>query len=211
MEKGGETVTSHESLAGKTIYATGKGTTPEYALRYLLAQKGLDMDKDVTVEWKSEPTEIVALMATKDNAVAMMPQPFVTVAGTQLADLRVALDLTKEWDALNNGSKFITAGLIARKEFLEKNPQAEAEFLKEYAASTAFVNENVAEAAVLVEKYGIVKAPVAQKAIPFCNIVCITGSEMEKSVSGYLEVLFNQKPAATGGKLPAADFYWSHE
>lgn len=210
-EKNGNTINSLEDLKGKTIYATGKGSTPEYALRYLLAQKGLDMDKDVTVEWKSEPTEVVALMASKDNAVAMLPQPFVTVAGNQLADLRVALDLTKEWDALDNGSQFITAGLIARKDFLEQNPQAAAEFLKEYAASTAFANEHVPEAAVLVEKYGIVKAPIAQKAIPFCNIVCITGSEMKKAVSGYLEILYNQKPAATGGKLPAADFYWSYE
>ena len=210
-EKNGNTINSLTDLKGKTIYATGKGSTPEYALRYLLAEKGLDMDKDVTLEWKSEPTEVVALIASKDNAVAMLPQPFVTVAGNQLADLRVAIDLTKEWDALDNGSQFITAGLIARKEFLENNPQAAAEFLKEYAASTAYANEHVPEAAVLVEKYNIVKAPIAQKAIPFCNIVCITGKDMISSVSGYLEVLYNQKPAATGGKLPAADFYWSYE
>ena len=210
-EKNGNSINCLADLKGKTIYATGKGSTPEFALRYLLAENGLDMDKDVTLEWKSEPTEVVALMASKDTAVAMLPQPFVTVAGNQLADLRVALDLTKEWDSLNNGSQFITAGIIARKDFLEANPEAAAAFLKEYAASTAFANENIPEAAALVEKYNIVKAPIAQKAIPFCNIVCITGEEMKKSVSGYLEVLFNQKAAATGGKLPAADFYWSYE
>ena len=210
-EKNGNSINSLADLKGKTIYATGKGSTPEFALRYLLAENGLDMDKDVTLEWKSEPTEVVALMASKDTAVAMLPQPFVTVAGNQLADLRVALDLTKEWDSLNNGSQFITAGLIARNDFLEANPDATAAFLKEYAASTAFANENIPEAAALVEKYNIVKAPIAQKAIPFCNIVCITGDEMKNSVSGYLEVLFNQKPAATGGKLPAEDLYWSYE
>ena len=210
-EKNGNSINSLADLKGKTIYATGKGSTPEFALRYLLAENGFDMDKDVTLEWKSEPTEVVALMASKDTAVAMLPQPFVTVAGNQLADLRVALDLTKEWDSLNNGSQFITAGLIARKDFLEANPEAAVAFLKEYAASTAFANENIPEAATLVEKYNIVKAPIAQKAIPFCNIVCITGDEMKNSVSGYLEVLFNQKPAATGGKLPAEDFYWSYE
>ena len=210
-EKNGNSINSLADLKGKTIYATGKGSTPEFALRYLLAENGFDMDKDVTLEWKSEPTEVVALMASKDTAVAMLPQPFVTVAGNQLADLRVALDLTKEWNSLNNGSQFITAGLIARKDFLEANPEAAAAFLKEYAVSTAFANENIPEAAALVEKYNIVKAPIAQKAIPFCNIVCITGDEMKNSVSGYLEVLFNQKPAATGGKLPAEDFYWSYE
>ncbi|MCR4940069.1 MAG: ABC transporter substrate-binding protein [Treponemataceae bacterium] len=211
VEKNGDTINSLADLKGKTIYATGKGSTPEFALRYLLDQKGLDLDTDVTMEWKSEPTEVVATMATKDNAVAMLPQPFVTVAGNQLKDLRIAIDLTKEWDSLNNGSKLITAGLIARKDFLEKNPEAAAAFLKEYAASTAFANENIPEAAALVEKYNIVKAPIAQKAIPFCNIVCITGKEMKDSVSGYFQVLFNQKAAATGGKLPEADFYWINE
>lgn len=80
VEKGGQTVTDVKSLAGKTIYATGKGATPEYALTYLLAQNGLTLGKDVTVEWKSEPTEIVALMAQEDHAIAVLPQPFVTVA-----------------------------------------------------------------------------------------------------------------------------------
>ena len=71
VEKGGETVTDIKSLAGKTIYATGKGATPEYALTYLLAQNGLELGRDVNVEWKSEPTEIVAQMAAMDNAVAL--------------------------------------------------------------------------------------------------------------------------------------------
>ena len=84
VEKGGETVTDIASLNGKTIYATGKGATPEYALTYLLSQHGLTLGEDVQVEWKSEPTEIVALMAEQDNAVAMLPQPFVTVAQSQV-------------------------------------------------------------------------------------------------------------------------------
>ena len=106
VEKGGETVTDIKSLAGKTIYATGKGATPEYALTYLLAQNGLELGRDVNVEWKSEPTEIVAQMAAMDNAVAMLPQPFVVVARSQVDGLRVALDLTKEWNALGGGSHF---------------------------------------------------------------------------------------------------------
>jgi len=208
VEKGGETVTDWESLAGKTIYATGKGTTPENALRYLLAQHGLDIDADVTVEWKSEPTEVVAQLAQLDNAVAMLPQPFVTVAQTQIEGLRIALDLTKSWDELNNGSQFITAGLIVRTEFAKENPDVIAKFLEEYAASTTFINENPADGAVLVEKYGIVKAAVAEKAIPYCNIVCITGEEMRPMVQGYLEVLFQQNPKSIGGSVPDDAFFY---
>ncbi len=211
VEKGGESVQSIEDLKGKTIYATGKGSTPEYALTYLLSGHGLEIGTDVTVEWKSEPTEVVAQMATEETSVAMLPQPFVTVAAGQLENLRIALDLTKEWNDLGNGSQFVTAGLIIRKEFAQKHPEAVKVFLHEYAASTAFTNESPAEAAQLIEKYGIVKAAVAEKAIPYCNIVCITGEEMKQMVSGYFEVLFAQNPKAVGGELPGEDFYLIHE
>ena len=209
VEKGGETINSLEDLRGKTIYATGKGTTPEYALTYLLAQSGLDIEKDVTMEWKSEPTEVVATISTMDSAVAMLPQPFVTVAGTQVESLRTALDLTKEWENLDNGSSFITAGLVVRSEFAEENPEALRVFLEEYKASTDYVNENTAEASVLVEQFDIVKAKIAEKAIPYCNIVCIPGEAMKTMLSGYLQVLFEQNPASVGGALPGEDFYWA--
>ena len=198
VEKGGETVTDIKSLAGKTIYA----------LTYLLAQNGLELGRDVNVEWKSEPTEIVAQMAAMDNAVAMLPQPFVVVARSQVDGLRVALDLTKEWNALGGGSQLITAVLLVRSEFLEQHPQAVEKLLDEYTQSVDFLNDQPAEASVLVEKYGIVKAAVAEKAIPDCNIVCITGDNMKTMASGYLQVLYDQNPESVGGKLPGDDFYW---
>lgn len=211
VEKGGETVNSMEDLKGKTIYATGKGSTPEYALTYLLAQHGMDIASDVTMEWKSEPTEVVALMAQSENAVAMLPQPYVTVAGAQVEGLRVALDLTAEWDALDNGSRLITAGIIVRKAFAEEHPDKVAAFLEQFAQSAAYANENVAEAAALVEKYIGVKAPIAQKALPACNIVCIAGEDAAAILPGYLQTLYDLNPAAVGGALPGADFYWVNE
>lgn len=211
VEKGGETVNSLADLKGKTVYATGKGSSPEYALTYLLKACGLDIAADVTVEWKSEPTEVVALMAQSDSAVAMLPQPYVTVAGNQVEGLRVALNLTEEWDKLDNGSRLITAGIIVRREFAEQHPDKVAAFLEQFAASAAYVNENVAEAAQLVEKYIGVKAPVAQKALPACNIVCIAGEEASGILPGYLQTLYDLNPASVGGALPGEDFYWVNE
>lgn len=208
VEKGGQTVTDWASLKGQTIYATGKGSTPEYALNYLLEENGLDPATDVTIEWKSEPTEIVAQMAAQDHVIALLPQPFVTVAQSKFEDLAISMDLTEEWDKLDNGSQLITAGLVVRTEFAKEHPQAVADFLEEYSASTAYVNENVAEAAQLVEQYDIVEAAVAEKAIPYCNIVCITGQGMMTSVQGYFQVLFDQNPQSVGGTLPGDDFYY---
>ena len=206
VEKGGETITSVADLKGKTIYATGKSTTPEYALSYLLAENGLDIATDVTMEWKSEASEVVAQMATLDSAVALLPQPFVTVAQTKVEGLRVALDMTAEW--ANVGSTLITGGLIIRTAFLNEHPEAVKTFLEEYAASTQYVNENVEEAAALVEQYIGVAAGVAKKAIPACNIVCMTGEEMKAAAEKYLTVLFELNPDAVGGAMPGESFYY---
>lgn len=208
VEKG-DGINSLQDLKGKTVYATGKGTVPEYVLRYLLAENGVDPDNDLTIEWKSEPTEVVALLQEADSGVAMLPQPFVTVAQTQVEGLRIAVDLTKEWDNLQNGSMFITGVLVARSDFVEAYPEQISVFLDEYKQSTEYANSNVAEAAQLVEKYGIVKAAIAEKAIPYCNITFIEGAEMKDAVEGYLTVLFDQNPKSVGGALPDDGFYYA--
>ena len=211
----GNSVQSMADLAGRTIAASGKGSTPEYALRYLLSENGIDPDTGVTIDWKSEHSECVAALASGAATIAMLPQPFVTVAQTQLPDLRVALDLTEEWDALDNGSALLTGVVVARADFVEEHPAAVEEFLTSYAESVEWVNANTAEAAELIGGYDIVDAAVAEKALPYCNIVCITGSEMKDMLSGYLQVLFDAAPASVGqdtetgeGGLPGDDFYY---
>lgn len=208
VEKGGDSVQSIQDLKGKTIYSTGKGTTPEMSLTYLLAQNGLDINKDVTMEWMSEPTETVARLSAQETGVAMLPQPFTTVAQTQVEGLRIALSLEDEWNKLNNGSRLVTAAVIVRSEFAEQNPEAVENFLKDYEASVTWINANVADAAPLMEKYGIVKAPIAQKALPLCNLVALSGDEMKAAAQGYLQTLFDQKPQAVGGQMPGDDFYY---
>ena len=205
----GNAVQSMADLAGKTIVAAGKGSTPEYALRYLLTENGIDPDKDVVIDWKSEHAECVAALASGAATIALLPQPFVTVAQTKIEGLRMALDLTAEWDALDNGSGMITGVVVARKAFVEEHPAAVAAFLEDYAASVDWVNTNNADAAQLISEFGIIEAaPVAQKALPYCNIVCVTGDELAEKLSGYLQVLFEAEPTAVGGKLPGDDFYY---
>ena len=204
----GNSVQSMADLAGRTIAASGKGSTPEYALRYLLSENGIDPDTGVTIDWKSEHSECVAALASGSATIAMLPQPFVTVAQTQLPDLRVALDLTEEWDALDNGSALLTGVVVARADFVEEHPAAVEEFLTSYAESVEWVNANTAEAAELIGGYDIVDAAVAEKALPYCNIVCITGTEMMDMLSGYLSVLWEQNPESVGGGMPNDDFYY---
>ena len=205
----GESVQSIADLKGQTIVAAGKGSTPEYALRYLLSENGIDPDSDVTLDWKSEHSECVAALASGQASIALLPQPFVTVAQSKLEGLRMALDLTEEWDKLDNGSALITGVIVARSEFVEAHPAAVGSFLTAYAASVDWVNANTADAAALIGEYGIVDAAVAEKALPYCNIVCITGAELLEKLPGYLSVLYNADPAAVGGAMPDNSFYFA--
>ena len=208
VQNGGEAIDSMEDLRGKTIYATSKGTVTEYNLRYLLSQNGIDPDKDVTIEWKSEPAEVVATLKKAGSGIAMLPQPYVTVAKNSIDGLQVVLDLTEEWNHLQNGSQMITGTLVVRKEYAEAHPQKIEKFLKEYKASTDYVNANVEEAAAWVETYVGIKAAIATEAIPECNITFIAGEDMKAPLAAYLEILYSINPQAVGGKLPDDAFYY---
>lgn len=214
MVEAGESIQSVEDLRGGTIYASGKGATPEYALNYILSANGIDPERDVTIEWKSEHSECVAALTTAgEGSVALLPQPFVTTAQTKNNQIRIALDLTEEWDRLQQEeeapSALLTGTVIVRKAFVEENPEAVKRFMDSYKESVDYVNGNVAQAAQLIEQFDIVPAAVAEKALPYCNIVFVEGSEMKERLSGYLEVLMGQNPKSVGGAVPTDEFYYS--
>ncbi len=209
-----DSITGIPDLAGKTVYMTGKGTTPDYVFQYLLSAYGMSAD-DLTIEYKSEATEVAAVLKEQADAIGLLPQPFVTVAMAQNENLKIVLDLTAEWDKVaensGEGGSLVTGVTVVRGELLADETTAAAVrlFMDEHAQSAAFTGEDVAAAAELVAKYGIIeKAPVAQKALPYCSIVCIEGDELKEMLSGYLNVLYNQDPTSVGGQLPDDAFYY---
>ncbi|MCM1049560.1 MAG: ABC transporter substrate-binding protein [Clostridiales bacterium] len=210
MVSGDESIQSMEDLKGRTIYLTGKGTTPDYVLQYLLSENGITTD-DVTLEYKSEATEVAAVLAENPDKVGVLPQPFVTAACMQNEELSIVIDMTAEWAAIQGegGSSLVTGVTVVRNDFLNENPAAVMEFLQEHKASAAYANDNVEAVSELVAKYGIIeKAPVAAKAMPYCNITYIDGKAMKQALAGYLEVLYGQDAASIGGSLPDDDFYY---
>ncbi len=210
MISGDEGLVELSDLKEKTIYLTGKGTTPDYVLQYILKENNISLE-EVHLEYKSEATEVAAVLKNDDKAVGLLPQPFVTAATTQNENLQIVFDMNAEWDKLQgeDGSKMVTGVTVVRKAFLEENEGAVELFLKDHKESAEYVNANVEAAAELVVNAGIIeKAPIAKKAIPYCNIAYIDGEEMKNALSGYLTVLFKQDAKAVGGALPQDDFYY---
>ena len=211
MVSGDSSVTGVEDLAGKTIYLTGKGTTPDYVLHYILSGNGMDADSDCTLEYKSEATEVAALLAENPDAIGLLPQPFVTAACAQNDALSVILDMNAEWEKLQgeDGSRLVTGVTVVRNEFLQEHKSTVATFMEEHQASAQSMNSDVENGAKLAAASEIIaKEPIALKAIPKCNITYIDGADMKQALSGYLEVLYEQNPESIGGALPGDDFYY---
>lgn len=179
-------------------------------IQYLLKANGLS-EQDVKLEYKSEAAEVAAILKEKPDSIGLLPQPFVTVACAQNETLKIALDLTAEWDKVQGaeGSRLVTGVTIVTNEFLKNNEEAVKVFLSDHKVSAkAAVSDPKTTAEQIVQAGIIEKAPIAQKALPYCNITFIEGEEMKAALSGYLNVLFEQDPKSVGGKLPADNFYY---
>ena len=207
LEKG-DTVSSMADLKGKTLYATGQGANPEYVLNYLLKENGVEPG-DVNIEWLTGQ-EIIAKMVSGESGICMLPVPAATTLMMKDENVRQAVSLSEEWDKLGNGA--LTQGcIVARTEYVEKNPGAVEAFLTAYEDSIAYMTDEtvLSDAAALVAEFGITaNDKIAMKAIPQCNLVCIRGQEMKDMLLSVYDVLFQANPAAVGGAMPADGFYY---
>lgn len=200
-------IKSLKDLKGKNLYAIGEGATPEYTLDYVLKKNKLD--KTVNVSYKSTPFEVLNLLQKEKNSVAMLPQPFVEVAKTMVKGLYVPIDISKEWEKGEKNSQAITAVTIVSDKFLKEHEQAVIEYLQMSKKSADYTNSHIEQAAKWTDDYGTFMNPaIAKQAIPHCNIVAITGNDMKKMISNFLEVIYKMDPEAIGNKMPDDDFYY---
>ena len=203
---GDASITSVKDLSGKKVITTGQGATPEYSLRYLLNQNSIT---DCEIEFKSESTEVAAVLAEDPSQIAVLPQPFVTVACAQNESIAIAFSLEEEWQLTTGGLGMVTGVTVVRNDFLKAHPEAVKTFIKEHGDSVNAANSDLDTTASLVVANEIIgKEPLAKKAIPFCNVVCMTGDSVKNNLAPYLEVLYNSDPKSVGGKLPGDEFYY---
>ena len=203
----GNAVSQVSDLKGKTLYAVGQGSNPEYVLRFILSKNGIDPDKDVDIQFL-DSAELTTRMATGEIGLCMLPVPAVTTVLTKNPSVRIALDLTEEWDKLNVGSKLTMGCVVVRTEFLKENKAAVLTFLREYQKSIEYVKANPAEAGQMCADFGIVPAAaIATKAIPDNNLIFVSGDEIRPYIEGYFQVLYDANPKSIGGAMPKDDFY----
>lgn len=213
MMSNGVEVSSVADLKGKTIYTSGQGANPEYILKYVLEKNNIE---DVTIKFVDDNDLLVAALVSGEAQIAMVPEPKVTACMVQMkaankTPAKVVLNMTEEWGKVAGDESTLMMGcVIARKDFLDKNPDAVKAFLEEYQTSIQAATADVDTTATLCETYGVIpKAAIAKQAIPRCNLTFVKGAEMKTQLAGYLKVLFGYNPAAIGGAMPDDAFYYA--
>ena len=200
-----ESIKSVKDLEGKTVVTSGQGATPEYVTDFILEKNGV---KNCTLTYLGEHAEVVTQAVTGGADTVLLPEPFVSTLLSKNAGFRVAIDINEEWEKVSDAALSMGV-LIASKDFCENNPEALKRFLKAYGESVSFVNEKPGEAAKVIAEYGIVASEeLAKNAIPNCNIVCITGSDMKTRIKPFLELLHEKNAASVGGQMPDEEFYY---
>lgn len=221
----GVEVNSLKDLSGKTVYLTGQGATPEFIVNDLLKKN--ELTNDVKLEYLSEHSELVTKMASGGVQVAILPEPYVSVAGAKLKDMKVALNLTDEWNKVNPDSMLAMGCVIARSEFIEKNPDAVEKFIADNKASVEYLNTNPYEASQKIVTNGILdegafsvpedtaekklertKQEKASQVITRCNIVFIDGELMKSVSTANYKVYFDADKTSIGGEMPQDALYY---
>lgn len=203
-----KSISSIRDLAGKTVFVSGQGATPDFVLRYILKKNGLIPGKDVNLEYKSEHSELAAQVISENVSIAVLPEPFVSQVLTKNSKIMASLDLTNEWNKITNDSVLTMGSIVVRKDFLKNKKEDFDKFLKSYQKSVEYVNENTEKAAELADKFGIMQKEIAIKALPKCNVVFISGNEMQQKTENFLKILYDFEPKSIGGKIPDEDFYY---
>ncbi len=208
LVENGTSLNNLEDLKGKEIYASGKGSVPEYILQYILSQYNIKMDQDLDVKWMANHTDVMTALMTEKDAVALLPEPFVTVATQKKDTLSVAFDLNSEWENME-GRSLPMGAVIAQRSFVESNPGAAEEFMISYSDSVNKVNNHPREASELIVNFEILSDKViVEKAIPKCNIVFLTGANGAEELESFYGILNSFDPKSIGGRLPGEKFYY---
>ncbi len=210
MLEEGHNITSINDLKGKDIHISGKGTVPEYVFKYLLEKNQINPESDLSITFSTHHADLSTKMAAGDVELSILPQPHVTTVLKNNPNVRIAMDVNKEWK--QEFEQELPMGVVvAQKDFIKENTEELELFFNEYKSSVNFVNSNQSEAGEFIQNFGILpNAQIATEAIELSNIVFIDMQKGKQMLDSLYQILFEYNPQSVGGQLPDEDFYYEH-
>ncbi len=202
-----ESIKSIADLKGKTVYASGQNSTPEYVINYILEKNGIDPEKDVDIQFKSTHEELAALATEGKAEICILPEYFATNVATKNEKMKKVIDLTAEWNKICE-NEIAMGCYIARKEFIAENPEIISEFFEFAEISTNYVKEVSQSVNYVIEAKLFGTMDEAAYGINGSNLAFITGEKMKKIAASDFEIFYSMNPESVGGELPDDAFYY---
>jgi NitT/TauT family transport system substrate-binding protein len=197
-----------EDLRGKTVEVAGQGSTPDYVFRKILLAKKIQPDKDLKLSYALATPEIAQSLIAGRVSIALLPEPFATMARSGKPDLRQVADIQQEWTRAGGNGNYPMTVLVVDADFAANQPALLRTILNSVKSSIEWVTAHPAEAGALAEKHGMgLRAQAASAAIPRSNYVFIPAAEARPSLDALYRAFLEFSPASIGGKLPADNFY----
>lgn len=196
-------INSIEELSGKTIALTGKGAVPEVIIKNLLESYG--MLDEVNLNFVKDPTEAVPMLLKDENSVALLPEPFATAILIKNENLVTAIDLRESWKE-KGLPNIITSVIVTKTDVYESKKDDIDAFVKDYQNKIVeLINSPLSSTNLnyekVIEELGIVKAPIAIKAIPSIEFLGDVNNYKD-DLKAFLENILDLNPELIGGKLP---------
>lgn len=208
-------VASLEDLKGKEIVVSGKGGIHDHIFRHLLIKNDIDPDKDLEIIYL-DMAEASQRIISGEIKYAVLNEPQSSIASLNgkkaNVELNRVLDLTEEWGKLpgQEGKRFPMAGIV-----VVNGSGASAEqingFQKAYITEAAWVNENPAEAGVIVEKHvPTMKAMAVTQSMKYARLDPKPAVDCKIEVIDFFKELTTTTDInAFGGKLPDDGFFYT--
>jgi NitT/TauT family transport system substrate-binding protein len=197
-----------EDLRGKTVEVAGQGATPDYVFRKILLAKGMNPDRDLKLGYSLAYPEIAQSLIAGRVSLALLPEPFATMARTGKPGLTVVGDIQEEWSKTGGAGNYPMTVLVVDADFAAAQPGLIRLILNALKDSVEWVRANPAAAGALVEKHDLgLRAPVVAAAVPRSNYVFIPAQEARPSLEALYRAFLEFSPVSIGGALPKDSFY----
>lgn len=201
-------VRSLADFKGRDVHVAGQGATPEFLLRALSRKAGLDPSADFKMVFSMAQSEIAANFVAGRISLAVLPEPFATMALSGRRDGFVPFSLSALWTESTGMKDYPMSVFVASAKAIRDRPLALSAIMREYARSIASVIADPGRAGTLVEKHDLgLKASVVAASVPSSAFVFVEASEARPEIEAMLRVFLESAPASIGGKLPDSGFY----
>ncbi len=197
----GEALTSVQQLSGKEIYTPqGKGQTGDVLIRLIVSKYNL---QNVSIKYLAQ-TEIVPLMSASKVSVAVLPEPFVTMA-IRSASAQIAFDLQQLWSEMTGleNEVPITGIFVSSK----ADPREVTKFLQSMSDSIRYAMQNKQEACELAAKYlGGVDTNTLLESLTRTKYEYRSAKQSKEAVLKYLQIVKEIEPSVLS-EVPDDNFF----